>query len=163
MVTVGGDNRYNGRSATGNVRLNEGDVARLFERRRRWEIDREGLLDEAIAGASIEPHDDFSYFYLVASAVVPDEDLLDRARGDQHLATFLDGLFSAALSDDVWPSTYGGKSYQPDLADNNAFERRADGWATGQGLEPAVLYIPSTAMYNAAMYTLVSSLATRDA
>src|SRR5829696_4030963 len=30
-------------------------------------------------------------------------------------------------------------------------------------LEPAVLYIPSTAMYNAAMYTRVSSLAPRDA
>src|SRR5918993_2416553 len=29
-------------------------------------------------------------------------------------------------------------------------------------LEPAVLYIPSTAMYNAAMYTRVSSLAPRD-
>jgi hypothetical protein len=30
-------------------------------------------------------------------------------------------------------------------------------------LEPAVLYIPSTAMYNAAMHTQVSSLAPREA
>ena len=30
-------------------------------------------------------------------------------------------------------------------------------------LKPAVLYIPSTAMYNAAMHTRVSSLALRDA
>jgi hypothetical protein len=30
-------------------------------------------------------------------------------------------------------------------------------------LEPAVLYIPSTAMYNADMHTRVSSLAPRDA
>ena len=30
-------------------------------------------------------------------------------------------------------------------------------------LEPAVLYMPSTAMYNVAMYTRVSSLAPREA
>jgi hypothetical protein len=34
MVTVGGDNRYYGRSATGNARLTEGEVARLYERTR---------------------------------------------------------------------------------------------------------------------------------
>jgi hypothetical protein len=48
MVTVGGDNRYYGRGATGNMRLSEGDVARLYERRQRWEIDREDMLDEVI-------------------------------------------------------------------------------------------------------------------
>ena len=33
MVTAGGDNRYYGRGATGNVQLSEGVVARLYERR----------------------------------------------------------------------------------------------------------------------------------
>jgi hypothetical protein len=136
MVTVDGDNRYYGRSATGNVRLTEGEVARLYERRRSWEIDREELLNEAIARAPIEPRESFAYLHLVARPVVPDEDLLDRAKGDQHIANFLNGLFSAALSNDVWPRALGGKGYAPDLSDNNSFERRADGWATGQGLGP---------------------------
>jgi hypothetical protein len=53
MVTVGKDYRYYGRSATGNVPLTEGEVARLYERRQRWEVDRDGLLDEAIESAPI--------------------------------------------------------------------------------------------------------------
>jgi hypothetical protein len=133
MVTVGEDHRYYGRSATGNERLTEGEVARLYERRRRWEIDREALLDEAIARAPIEAHDNFSYLHLVARPVVPDESLLDRAKGDQNVVQFLNTLFAAAISDEVFPSSYG-KGYSPDLADSNTFDRRADGWATSRGL-----------------------------
>ncbi len=133
MVTVGEDYHYYGRSATGNVRLTEGQVARLYERRRRWEIDRQALLDEAIDRAPIEPRDGFSYLHLVSRPVVPDESLLDRAKGDQNVAQFLNTLFSAAMSDEVFSRSYG-KSYAPDLADNNTFYRRADGWATSQGL-----------------------------
>ena len=48
MVTVDKDHRYYGRGATGNVRLSEGEVARLYERRHRWEVDRNAMLDEAI-------------------------------------------------------------------------------------------------------------------
>lgn len=134
MVTVGSDNRYYGRNATGNARLTEGDVARLYERRRRWEVDRETILDEAVARAPIERDEGFAYLHLVARPGVPDEDMLDRAKGQRQIAEFLDGLFSAALSADVWPRTVGGKGYSPDLADSNPLERRADGWATGQGL-----------------------------
>ena len=43
----------------------------------------------------------------------------------------LNGLFTAALSPEVFP---GG--YSPDLSGSNTYERRADGWATKQGLEP---------------------------
>lgn len=133
MVTVGKDHRFYGRSATGNVRLSEGDVARLYERRRRWEVDREKILDEAVAASSIESHDDFAYLYLVARPVVLEEDMLDRARGEQHVVQFLNELFSAAMSDVVFPRSHG-KSYSPDLGDNNSFDRRADGWVTSQGL-----------------------------
>jgi len=134
MVTVGGDHRYYGRSATGNVRLTEGEVARLYERRRRWETDRDAMLDEAIAKSPIPSYDNYAYLHLVACPVVPDEDMPDRAKGDQHVATFLNGLFLAALSEAVWPRPYSPKGYSPDLSDNNPFERRADGWATSQGL-----------------------------
>jgi hypothetical protein len=133
MVTVGEHNRFYGRSAKGNVPLNEGEVARLYERRRRWEIDRGVLLNDAIAMAPIEQYERFAYLHLVARPVVPDEDLLDRAKGDQHIVDFLKGLFSAALTEDVWPRTHGGKGYSPDLADSSSFERRADGWGAEPG------------------------------
>jgi hypothetical protein len=45
---VGEHNRYYGRSAKDNVPLTEGEIARLYERRRSWELNRETLLDGAI-------------------------------------------------------------------------------------------------------------------
>jgi hypothetical protein len=130
MVVVGGDNRFYGRSATGNVRLTEGEVARLYERRRRWEGNREALLDEVIGRAPIEAHEDFAYLHLIARPVVPDENLLDRAKGEQHVAQFLNGLFAAAMSAEVFP-----RNYSPDLSQNNTYERLADGWAAYQSLD----------------------------
>lgn len=132
MVIVGKDYRYYGRSDTGNVPLTEGEVARLYERRRRWEIDRETLLDEEIARAPLEPHGDFAYLHLVARPVVPDEDLLDRTLGNQNAQQFLSQLLAAARKPIVFPT-----SYVPDLFENMGFERRADGWATSEGLDEA--------------------------
>jgi hypothetical protein len=66
------------------VRLTEGEVARLYERRRRWEVDREALLKEAIDRTPLESREDFGYLHLVARPVVADEGTLDRARGDTH-------------------------------------------------------------------------------
>jgi hypothetical protein len=59
--------------------------------------------------------------------------MLDLARGEQHVVQFLNGLFSVAVCEEVFTRSYG-KGYSPDLVDNNSFERRADGWATSQGL-----------------------------
>jgi hypothetical protein len=129
MVTVGKEYRYYGRSATGNVPLTEGAVARLYERRQRWEVDLDVMLDEAIDAAPIDPHEDFAFLHLVARPVVPDEDLFDKARGDQNAAQFLNSLFSAALSAEVFSTRYS-----PDLHSHNNYERRADGWAASQGL-----------------------------
>jgi hypothetical protein len=129
MVTVGREYRYYGRSATGNVPLTEGEVARLYERRQRWEMDRGAILDEAIESAPIALHQDFAYLHLVARPMVPDEDLFDKASGDQQATQFLGGLISAALSVEVF-STH----YAPDLHGGYYHERRADGWAASRGL-----------------------------
>lgn len=129
MVTVGKELRYYGRGATGNVPLSEGEVARLYERRQRWEVDRGAMLERAIESAPIPQHEDFAYLHLVARPVVPDEGLFDKARGEQHAVQFLDGLFAAAMSAEVFPNRYS-----PDLHGNNNYERRADGWAASQGL-----------------------------
>jgi hypothetical protein len=130
MVIVDKDHRYYGRSATGNVRLTEGEVSRLYERRRRWEVDREALLNEAIARAPLDPRDGFAYLHLVARPVVPDEDLLERARADQPVRQFLNDLFSAALNPEVFES----EQLYPDLSQISTFDHRADGWTTSRGL-----------------------------
>lgn len=49
MLTIAGDNRYWGRGATGNRILTEREVARLYERRERWEVDRDRMLDETVS------------------------------------------------------------------------------------------------------------------
>ena len=130
MVTVSKDHRYYGRTAAGNARLTEGEVARLYERRVRWEVDREAMLDEQIAAAPLEPHPDFAYLHLVARPVVPDEDLLDKAAGEDNVPQFLNRLFSAAMH--AHPFQH---RYSPDLSENNNFERRAGGWGTYQGFD----------------------------
>ncbi len=133
MVTVGKDNRYYGRSAVGNTRLTEGEVARLYERRSKWEVDRMALLEEAITRAPIGSDERFSYLHLVAKCVASEEDLLKKAMGDGYLVPFLNSLFAAATKSDVFPRSYE-KGYSPDLGDNNSYDRRAEGWVTSQGL-----------------------------
>ena len=140
MVTVGGDHRYYGRGATGNVRLTEGEVARLYERRRRWEVNRESLLKEAVDRAPIEPRDDFGYLHLVAGPVVTDEDVLDRAAGDTHLAQFLNTLISAALEPEVFKPKTMSELY-PDLSAVSDFRRNPRGWITSRGFEEAWMKI----------------------
>lgn len=110
MVTVGKEYRYYGRGATGNTPLSEGEVARLYERRQRWEIDRSAMLEQVIDLAQIPPHEDYAFLHLIARPVVPDEDMLDKARGDQHVEQFLNRQFSDALSAKVFSTRYS-----PDL------------------------------------------------
>jgi hypothetical protein len=139
MVTAGGDNRYYGRGATGNVQLPEREVARLYERRQRQaevsrstrlEVDPKVMLDQTVASAPVEPHEGHAFLHLVAHPVEPDEALLEKARGDQKSPQFLNRLFSAAASAAVYSIPYS-----PDLLKANNFERRADGWVASQGLE----------------------------
>lgn len=129
MVTVGKEYRYYGRSDTGNVPLTEGEVARLYERRQRWEVDRDAMLEEAVESAPIPASEDFAYLHLVASPVVPDEDLYDRASEGQQATQFIGDLLSAASSAEV-----SSTRYSPDFSGGYNYERRADSWAVSRGL-----------------------------
>jgi hypothetical protein len=134
MVTVGAEHRYYGRGATGNVRLTEGEVARLYERRRRWEVDRDTLLKEAISRAPIEPREDFGYLHLVARPVVTDEGMFDRARGETHPGQFLNSLISTALRPEIFKPKVMSELY-PDLPAISEFRPTPRGWITRHGLE----------------------------
>ena len=61
QVTVGGDFRFYGRGAKGNRRLPEGKIARLYERRQGWQVDREQILREVIGSVSIAPRPGAGY------------------------------------------------------------------------------------------------------
>lgn len=76
MVTVGGDNRYYGRCPGGNCRLEEGEISRLYERRQRWEVDRENLLDQTIAAAPHPPDPDLAFIHIFAEPVAVTPTLL---------------------------------------------------------------------------------------
>jgi len=129
MVTVGKEHRYYGRDATGNAPLSEGEVARLYERRRRWEIDRDAMLERAIEAVPTPPREDFAYLHLVARPVVPDDDLYDRASKGHQPMQFMNELTTAASRTEVFPT-----SFSPDLHEAYNHERRADGWAVSRGL-----------------------------
>ena len=90
MVVVSGDNRFYGRGANGNRILNEGDVARLYERRQRWEVDRDQLLSEVIANSPVAAIERQGYVHAFARPVTSDQGLFGRAveqlggSGDMH-------------------------------------------------------------------------------
>lgn len=97
MVTLEGENRYYGRGATGNRILTEGEVARLYERREKWEIDRRSLLDEAIRAMPFkfeDPVDEIGPMIVIARPVAARDDLLDRARGTLDARNFLQREFT---------------------------------------------------------------------
>jgi len=80
MVVVNGDNRFYGRGAKGNRILNQGDVARLYERRQSWQIDRLQVLEEAIERAPAPPQDGQSYVHAYARPVL-EQGMFARAVG----------------------------------------------------------------------------------
>jgi hypothetical protein len=65
MVIVSGDHRYYGRNAKGNVVLSEAEVSRLYERRKRLEIDLQELIDKEIKAAPYPPSSKFGYLQMV--------------------------------------------------------------------------------------------------
>lgn len=107
MVTLDGDNRYYGRGATGNRILTEGEVARLYERRERWDTDRDALLDRVVDDFPFQftdPHHRIGPMVALTKPVVATPDLVRRASGDVPVDQFLQReIPSTAASNDPYP------------------------------------------------------------
>lgn len=71
MVTKNNDSRYYGRNGPSNVRLQAGQVERLFERRERLKKDRQSLLNDFEEKATIEPEDERSEFGYLRIVIQP--------------------------------------------------------------------------------------------
>lgn len=99
QVQTGGDNRFYGRDAQGNRKLNEGDIARLYERRERWETDREMLLAEAVSLAPYPAQPDLAYLHAFVRPVSGDSALFGRAAKTMGGRRELQRHFAAAISE----------------------------------------------------------------
>lgn len=80
MVTKNNDSRYYGRNGPRNVRLQAGEVERLFERRERLKRDRQSLLNDFEEKATIEPEEErrkFGYLRIVTQPLINRQGLLE--------------------------------------------------------------------------------------
>ncbi len=131
MVTKDKDSRYYGRSATGNVVLTEGEVARLYQRRNEWDIDIRAELRGEIERSPVAPDPGWGYLHLVIRPVVPDEARLDRARGEAEARSFLTQLINDSSSQQVFPTNL----YSPDVSPDGRWERTVRGWKVEREFE----------------------------
>jgi hypothetical protein len=126
MVTVNGDHRYYGREAKANRILNEGDVARLYERRQRWAVDREQVLREVIASPPVPGRPEQAYVYAFTRPAALDPGIFEQAQ-----ATMTDGVVQTLLP--VVRSTVLRGKYGPSLESAPYFDRHGGDmwrWAT---------------------------------
>jgi hypothetical protein len=124
QVIVGGDLRYYGRGATGNRVLTEGDVARLYERRQSWAVNREALLDDAISQAPYGPWRHLGYLHAFARPVAIDAALFDRATATVGSRDALQDVMSQAAA-----ATRPNDGYSPSFKSYARWSRHgADSW-----------------------------------
>jgi hypothetical protein len=127
QLTVGGDGRFYGRGATGNRRLTEAEIARLYERRQRWEVDRDALLE---AELNVAPPEGLAFLHAFARPSAALEPLLESAsNGNElsHLQQALDAFRSQSRA---------ANRYSPTLADAPIWHRRgATGWIATSSTE----------------------------
>lgn len=104
MVTVDRDNRYYMRLDKISVPMPEGEVARLYERRRRWEVDQGALLDRVLANPSYPLHPELNNLYLYVRPVSSDAGLLSRmGANDPDRTVALKGLIGIASNPKLYP------------------------------------------------------------
>ena len=131
MLILRGDNRYWGRGATGNRLLSEGEVARLYARRDRWEMDRRELMQQALDARPF-PAGDHGDICLVARPVAGTNDVLSAAATPGTIDDLMGALRQVAAANDPYPD-------QGDVSIGQAFQLRrrgADVWALDDGRAP---------------------------
>jgi hypothetical protein len=132
QVGVSNDRRYYGRCETGNRRLSEEEVARLYERRASLNIDREQLLSDCISASPAGQAKPGKQGFLQAFAqpALRDDQLWDRAiernQGEEQI--LLQRLRSSVGS---VPGNWGGAHIGLAL---NWRPRGADKWTLDTGL-----------------------------
>lgn len=132
MVVVKGDNRFYGRTATGNFPLLEGEIARLYARRQRSEVNRELLLDAEISTSPLDPNENFAYLFLFAHPVFTKTDFFESLLYDEEkYKAFLQELVLQVCQGNIY-----SRRFRPDFSPPPAWKYRAEGFC-GQMDSPA--------------------------
>lgn len=135
MVTIKGEQRYYGRNGTQNVRLGEGEVARLYERRERAAVDLEGRLDALVARSTLRRDDDHAALYFFVAPALGDDGLLERVR----VATAVPGReqYPAILSHHLERarSAAPGRAYAPNTDDLAGWHLTSRGFCVTSALD----------------------------
>jgi hypothetical protein len=130
MVIVKDEYRYYGRAGKLNRPLNEADVARLYERRGRTEVDRNALLETGIQHWSYPRHSALAYLYLFARPTLGTADLLHRAAGiGETPQSVLSELILATKHKDIFPTDL----FEPDFYVTSRWQLREEGLRSYMG------------------------------
>ncbi len=132
MVILGHDNRYYGRRGKQNVPLTEGEVARLYERRRRWQQDVDQLLTEVVKAAPIPATPGHAFLHLGCSPVGTPPDLLTPGRTAGPAPTFLGELVGEAAQQSVFPQA----DIPPPFLYANRWRKPPRGWVAYLHIAP---------------------------
>jgi hypothetical protein len=142
QVISGKDYRYYGRGPTGNRILSEGEVALLYQRRDRWQTDRDEYLADVVRTAMFDPENELIYAHAFVRPVASDDELVERAASGGDVQMLLHELREEAAS---FAATDG---YAPDLRTASSIRRRgADGWLLHDGLQTSERPHPSDVVY----------------
>lgn len=131
MVTVRDDSRYYGRAGTSNIRLTEGEVARLYARRQRWEFDIDGYLSMAIERAPLAPTPEAAYLHIVCRPVSSNEELLESIPRQGSIPELLNNFLALVADNSIYP-----RRFAPDFNYPHNWIRRADGWVAYLHTDP---------------------------
>jgi hypothetical protein len=131
MVTLEKDCRYYKRLDKISVPMNEGEVARLYERRQRWEVDRTKLLQQAIERnrrlwpvlGDLPSRQEGALHMVLRPLASANPDLLHTALGDREQQQFLQELVTRSRQAGIF-----SRIYRPDLTGQGGWERRDGGW-----------------------------------
>ncbi len=137
MLTIDGDNRYWGRGETGNRKLDEAEVSRLYLRRERQEIDRARILNAAASEMPFAFDENHGPMLVWVRPVFTDSQLLARASGDAPISAFLQNEFREHARD-VDPIPGQGTHGLGDA--HNVKTIGADHWVLYRAEDPRVAY-----------------------
>lgn len=124
MVVVKGEHRYYGRSDKGNVALTEAEVARLYERRKRWETGAVQLIQEEVGNTRYARPTNLAFMYAIAKPLSSSPSLLENACSEsQRVTELLFILEGFAEQRDIYPIAYSPSFYSP-----RTWRRLTDGY-----------------------------------
>lgn len=94
QVKIDGDNRYYGRLGKVNIRLEEGEIAALHQRRQRWELESANVFERLLGLAPADADSSKSALYLTVRPLGSGP-ILDRASGQDQVPKMFERIINS--------------------------------------------------------------------